>query len=450
LNILKYIIGFHKEQVNANLLNGKGEIHNVSINCAFLNEEISKFTRYIQLEDIHVSKLSFCVTSWTNLKKSPICIDIEQVTVKIVEPLSYPPGKIRRRIRQITKSELEQQIKEGLIPRRSSPYNLFDRILDNLTVDIESVKIHFQTLGKFKTKRKGPWNPPELIVDVRHIRIVTVNEYGQEAPPEEVWRHNHNRKTGSIFVFKKIEMDFDILLHQRDNKIQTDPIKIISGGGISSKMEVQIALERRIKDGECLAVQVDSFLPEIGIEIKSNVAPIVVHTIAGLQYLVAKDRAFVDPLKSDNTLVDTFEDPSHLEIVSSSDAEEYHDTTTIIEAKTSSDDEIKDSLVDNTLEEEIDDVSSVSSVENDDTRKNAEADFEANISVCQESNDDLDLRPVIVLRNGFVIHDKISMSATVGQVTILGLYQLVDGHFQVLMKQLTSEFIWPKTTQVCI
>ena len=413
-----------------------------------MNEEIRKFTRYIELEDIHVSKLSFYVTSWTNLKKSPICVDIEQVTVKVVEPLAFPPGRSDPKIRQITKSELAQQIKEGLIRTRTSPYNLFDRILDNLTVDIESVKIHFQTLGKFKTKRKGPWNPPEVIVEIRHIRFVTVNEYGQEAPPEEVWRHNHHRKTGSILVFKKVEMDFDIFLNEKGSKTLTDPIKIISGGGTGNKMEVQMAVERRINDGECLAMQIDTFLPEIGIDIKSSVVPLLVHTISGLKYLVAKDRAFVDPLKSDIPgvdLCDSSDEAYGLTIVSTPDAEGSRDTTA------SSDDEnlltelSQNSLVVTTLEEELDDSLSASSIEADDPVKID--DFETKTSVCPANNDDLDLRPVIVLRNGFVFHDKISMSATICQVSLRGLYAN-DGNVLVLVNQCTSEFIWPKATQV--
>jgi len=78
--LLQFVVGFQKEQVNANLLNGKGEIHNVELNCRYLNDEVlNKITPFVELERVHVSKLSFHVTSWTNLRKAPIVVDIEHV-----------------------------------------------------------------------------------------------------------------------------------------------------------------------------------------------------------------------------------------------------------------------------------------------------------------------------------------------------------------------------------
>ena len=101
-------------------MNGKGEIDNISLNCVFLNEEIKKITPYIELESVHITKISFHVSSWTNLKKSPICIHIEKVLVKMMEPVEYDPTIVRKSIRQITKHQLIQEIKQGIIPVNNS------------------------------------------------------------------------------------------------------------------------------------------------------------------------------------------------------------------------------------------------------------------------------------------------------------------------------------------
>ena len=74
-------------QVNANLLNGKGEIKDVSLNCSFFNDIVARLCPYIRMEEIHVSRLGFHVTSWTNLRKAPIIVDIGHITAKIEEPL---------------------------------------------------------------------------------------------------------------------------------------------------------------------------------------------------------------------------------------------------------------------------------------------------------------------------------------------------------------------------
>jgi hypothetical protein len=96
------IVGFRKEQVNANLLNGKGEIRDVSLNCDIINDSIARLCPYIRLEEIHVSRIGFHVTSWTNLRKAPIIVDIGIVSAKIQEPLSLLPRNQRRLIELIT------------------------------------------------------------------------------------------------------------------------------------------------------------------------------------------------------------------------------------------------------------------------------------------------------------------------------------------------------------
>ena len=52
--VSQFIVGFRKEQLNANLLNGKGEIRDVELNCAALNESLSKMTPMVELERVHL------------------------------------------------------------------------------------------------------------------------------------------------------------------------------------------------------------------------------------------------------------------------------------------------------------------------------------------------------------------------------------------------------------
>lgn len=113
-------MGFRKEQVNANLLNGKGEIRDVEINCSLLNETLSKMTPFVELETVHVSKLSFHVSSWTNIRKAPILVHVEHVTATVNEPLHYVDRAKRRRLRQVTRGELVELIRAGIIKARGS------------------------------------------------------------------------------------------------------------------------------------------------------------------------------------------------------------------------------------------------------------------------------------------------------------------------------------------
>jgi len=63
-----------------------------------------------------------------------------------------------------------------------------------------------------------------------------------------------------------------------------------------------------------------------------------------------------------------------------------------------------------------------------------------------KSNDD---RPVLVLPNGIVFHDKISISVSIHHVTFRGTYRdSVDGHIQVVANGVVAEAIWPQVTKV--
>ena len=101
-------------------MNGKGEIKDVELNCAVLNETLSKMTPIVELETVHVSKLSFHVSSWTNIRKAPIVVNVEHVTATVKEPLHYVDRAKRRRFRQITRGELVEMIRSGVVKARGA------------------------------------------------------------------------------------------------------------------------------------------------------------------------------------------------------------------------------------------------------------------------------------------------------------------------------------------
>lgn len=434
--LAKFIVGFRKEQVNANLLNGKGEINNVELNCAFLNETISKVSPFIELKHVHVSKLSFHVSSWTNLRKAPIMIDIEHVRAVVAEPLDFVQKTQRKPIRQITKNELIALIQAGLQPTRPS-YNIFDRILDNLTIEIVSVHMEFQPWGKFKTRRPGPWTPPAIEVDLAGIRVYSVNEYGQEAPPEEVWRHNH-RNHGALMIYKKLEMEYQISIRP----VGKEAIPLVSGR--DNKMEVHVAMQRRVRDGEWLSVQVDAIVPKLEVDIPADVVPHLAHVLAGVTYTLSKDRGFVDPLKPQGT--DAEEDVGEVEVkMNTSESAEM--------------DEVNENAGDADVPVDLDGDDSSSSSEGEGGDLDGDAE-KASISDTKQSpgsqatarplsSKNLQDHPVIVLPNGLVIHNKLTFSLSVHDTVVRGTYApKCDGSIELVAKGSIVEMIWPKIMRV--
>jgi len=542
----QFIIGFRKEQVNANLLNGKGEIKNVELNCSFLNEQIMKVSPFIELESVHVSKLSFHVSSWANLRQSPICIDIEHVTAKILEPLHYLDRKRRNPLRQLTRHEYAQLIRQGALPKpRTGSYNLLDRILDNLTVEIRSIHVTFQPAGKFKTRRVGPWTPPAIRLQLFGVRLVSVNEFGNEASPDEVWRHNHHRRgrEGNFLIYKKLETEYKVSLvvsnssarrkkkkspprtnsaaddvsgesekNEEELAVDTDTGPVKDGDNTDdeiviplvsstpkdgscnnrSKVEVQLAFQRRIRDGEYLAVQIDTTIPVVEIELLASTVPHLAHLLAAITYLLGKDRAFVDPLRSASSgpaSPASSTGPKIVSLVSSESlggGEEVDLTAQSIleiamedglsessEEEEENDDKQKldNSIIDEDeegteYEVEVDSGLSEPAATEESVASNTPATSQQQPPVSSsdgpprkpvpqapvtpgpapKSNDD---RPVLVLPNGIVFHDKISISVSIHHVTFRGTYRdSVDGHIQVVANGVVAEAIWPQVTKV--
>ena len=71
--------------------------------------------------------------------------------------------------------------KENSPKARSAGYGLVHRIGDNIHVEINRIHIVFQPLGRFKTRRVGPWTPPALTMTLRNFRYVSVDEHGDAA-----------------------------------------------------------------------------------------------------------------------------------------------------------------------------------------------------------------------------------------------------------------------------
>lgn len=448
LYIFQFIIGFRKEQVNVNLLNGKGEISNVEINCSFLNSNLSKLSPFVELERVHISKISFHVSSWANLRKAPIIVDIEDIEASILEPLHCLDETERKKILQVFHSQLPALLKQGLVSKRG-PYNLFDRILDNLSFEVRSAVINFTTWGKFKTRRVGPWTPPRIQVKLAGARMVSVNEYGQEAAPDEVWRHNHNQH--AFLIYKKIEIsDYQLYLIPHDD-IMAEPIPLL---GQDNKLVVQLAIMRRVKDGETLSVQLDVTIPKMEVDIQAHVLPQLHAAVKAVTFLLAKDRRFEDPLKRKTTGEnDAHDDPkSDVRVIYSRNESAISESGSAAAMG-----QVETSVP---LEE---DVSSSSSEDEIETKSTTSSDagvtpgtavpisnrpLTSALPLPTDQND----RPLIVMPMGLCIHDKISFSLSIHHLTVEGTYagapnKSSDCHIQLVSRGLIAEMIWPKVDE---
>jgi len=440
---------------------------------------------HVSIESM-VSDVDVDVVSTTAISIAPF--PVIKVEVYLKEPLEkFLDRTKRRRIRQILGSELFQLIRKGLVSTRG-PYNLFDRIVDNLTIECSSVRVHFQAYGAFKTRSIGPWTPPALQMTAASIRLCSVNEFGCEGSPDEVWRHNHHSHK-SFMIYKKLEMEYQLSIVPHG----CDPIPLVMGR--DNRMTIQMAFERRLRDGAILAIQIDTTCPKVEIDIPALAVAPLYHAMTGVQYCLSKDRAFIDPLKQS-----AVRDEDESGVTTSLEGED--DAPNSITFTSSGESFVDDDDDDNDVEvlgaanlpitvEEV--CSSSSSGDEDDSAKREQEEDQGTAakrnqpSTMQNAPTQAPTtptptvqvptatasafappdRPVILLPNGIVIHEKLSLSISVHDATIRGTYEilpqerqqqngdtfnnesndLIDGYIQCVAKGFTGEVIWPKTGQ---
>jgi hypothetical protein len=328
------VVGFRKEQVNANLLNGKGEIKDIQLNCSFLNEELRKVTPYLEFHSVHIASLSFRVTSWTNLRQAPIVVHIGKIDVVLHEPLHFSHCPNRPKLRQVTASEYAALVQSKVCPTpRTASYNVLDRILDNVTIEIEALCVTIGTLGAFKTQRRGPWTPPLVRLQLASLKLSNVDEYGTETnatsnsstqsttttttanhkPNGRTGRRNH-RDHKSVWVYKKLECDYQISLVIPTTKDESDRvIPLVSSWPLSDSGDmgknrqrrnhcrvliVQVAYQRRLADAQVLRLSIDASLALVSVDVTSATVPLLVQWCVAVHHLLLKDRSSADPLRS--------------------------------------------------------------------------------------------------------------------------------------------------------
>lgn len=431
-----YIHGFKKEQVNASLLSGKGEISEVQVKVEPINEILESIIPFVKLASVYVSKLSFNVKSVRNIRKAPIEIAIDEVHIVLLERMKF----------NVPSEQMWNEMAKSLVEKakKSGSYGLIERIRDNITIDVNRVYITFQPMGKFKTRKIGPWTPPAISVVLNSLRGVTVDEYGEEGTPDEVWRHNSRKGRQESMMRNRDANKGQRLLQPKTNMIFKRLTFEASVGvgkrskGMSAKesfmnslllfanvpIQCHLAMHRRLRDNALLAVQVDVSLTNLELVVETETLSILVHALVGLQFCFLKDRSFVDPFINDGETEESL------------------------------------LLLNNSLSSSIehdDDISTDFIKESDDTRLGSlSSDHSDNFNLDSEDEDEesgtdsttpqkTENWPILILPSGLIITEKLCISMSIQNLSVRVKYQSkVNGYIQYSMKGLVSELIWPK------
>lgn len=483
-----FIHGFRKEQLNANLLNGKGEISDVQIKVQPVNAILRRFTSLVELSSVYVSKLNFNVTSFRQIKKAPIVITIDEVHIMVVEPLSKEPYESKQ-----TWPELAQAIVKSTLAQ--GPYGIIERISDNLTIDIHRVYLTFQPMGKFKTHKIGPWTPPALSFVFNHLRFVTVDEYGEEGKPEDVWYHNtrryrqeqkqqqeaharhnnsHSHNNGdsngngsgnnsvpqstnrdrdkdgmeralrprTFMIYKKASLELSIAIGYRASTTTSPKETFLSSKVIVANLPLQshICIHRRLKDNNILAVQMDCNLVNLELELGEEVMKMMIHFLTGLIFLFNREDQNVDPFEGEDHMMNEKNGNAYGGGQGDDASMEYSKHTLELPPEVAPDEDDVDGDADADEEEE---------------EENGIGNGTNNANPLHSKEEEW---PVVILPAGLTVVEKLSVSMSIHHMGIRIRYLSnvtkdlengdEDAYLQLTLKGLMAELIWPKGSGV--
>lgn len=297
--------------------------------------------------------------------------------------------------------------------------------------------------------------------------------------PTESNEEQHERETIIIPIISSSSSTFNG--HFTNTSTLLDPRK---------KMNVHFIIQRRIRDGEYLAVQIDMTIPLMEVLLLQQKKPpilstsfattktlsnakklsVLVHFVTAMQFCLQKDRAFTDPLRPVGSVPN--QPPSNAGIKTNSEGNLVDESTvTAMEPLTSNDDAESDSpksddsspqpMLDLTLADGLSDSSSSS---DDDDDENSNNDVDQNPTIIQqvvevtettttaqnEANTPFDNslpatktdgnqpmasfsnsstvpgRPLLVFSNGMIVHEKFSFSLNIHEVVFSAQYDTTE------------------------
>jgi len=163
-----YFKDFRAEDLNTNFFRGNVELSNLNLNTDVVQDAISTFVPYIEVESAVVEKFRLRVP-FSSIKAKPTEVYISKIDVKCKEPVNFVA------FQESIKTTIERTQKE-IVKTGKLEYSLMDRILDGLQITIDHIHVSFGLLGRFKHAKPGLWTPHVLDINIYDVQVYSVDE----------------------------------------------------------------------------------------------------------------------------------------------------------------------------------------------------------------------------------------------------------------------------------
>ena len=270
-----------------------------------------------------------------------------------------------------------------------------------------------------------------------------------------------------IFIYKKLTLSCSVGLRPPSWNSNNDNDNGDNNGGStkphpaklllkSVPVQVNLTYQKRKSDAAFLAAQADTVIDDVEIlDIDHKTVPLVASLAAAMQFLVAKDRSFVDPLKTNDE--DAAKDGGNgedegTEMTLEEDEANGNEEALASNSPTGLDGsgDVDAGAADDDDDNEASESSSDEEEEDTPIEKAALASAPAP-AAAPAAMRTKKLHPAYVFSSGTIIHNRVSLSLSVHRCTVRAWYGPSasspggGGYLQCVLKGLVTEAIWPPT-----
>ena len=178
-----------------------------------------------------------------------------------------------------------------------------------------------------------------------------------------------------------------------------------------------------------------------------NTVPLLAQMAAAMQFLIAKDRRFVDPLKPDGNGGDNGgEEGIEMTLEEEEESDEAARKIKLSQAQGVDAAEDNGATAEDDADADADDASESSSDDEDEEEISTAATNAPATSAAATANGGRKFYPAYVFQSGIIIYDRISISLSVHHCSLRAWYPSTldgGGYLQCVLKGLVTEAIWP-------
>ncbi|CAK5096286.1 unnamed protein product [Meloidogyne enterolobii] len=244
--IVKHLSTFARnlkpEQISLEVLRGKGQLRNLELNEEVISERL-EFPPWLKIVKAHCSSVTVKIP-WTQIKSAPV----QLVVIRLVTPTS--PNILKK-----------------TSPTHNKSYDLPERVLECLSLYVQSIEIYFETESNSTINFGGSIMLSHLVLE---SRMPNFHEWPNGQIPKINMTRIHERTLGQVLFFKHVSWRVLKIEASHNNNNNLNEKQTRRGSALNSPLRLltengrcRITIKKNTADCSLIAGRMELLFDEI-------------------------------------------------------------------------------------------------------------------------------------------------------------------------------------------